>query len=55
MISTVLNATTENFLKPELVMTALKDKLGIMSGDMSREWYSIMRKRLLTEALEEFV
>ena len=53
-IRAVLNATTENFLNPEMLITAAKEKLGVLSGDISKEWYSIIRKRSLTETLEEF-
>ena len=53
-IKAVLNATTENYLNPEMLITAAKEKLGILSGDISKEWYSITRKRSLTEKLEDF-
>ena len=53
-INTVLNATTENYLNPEMLITAAKDKLGIVSKDISKEWYTIVRKRSLTEKLSEF-
>ena len=53
-INTVLNATTENYLNPEMLITAAKDKLGIISKDISKEWYTIVRNRSLTEKLSEF-
>ena len=53
-INAVLNATTENYLNPEMLITAAKDKLGILSCDISKEWYTIMRKRSLTEKLDTF-
>ena len=53
-IKAVLNATTENFLNPEMLITALKEKLGVLSGDISKEWYTIIRKCSLTEDLSEF-
>lgn len=50
----VLNASTENFLNPEMLISAAKDKLGILSDDVSKEWYTITRKRSLTSSMEDF-
>ena len=53
-IKAVLNATTENFLNPEMLISAAKEKLSVLTGDISKEWYTIVRKRSLTESLEDF-
>ena len=53
-IKAVLNATTDNFLNPEMLITAAKEKLGVLTGDISKEWYSIVRKSSLREDLTEF-
>ncbi len=44
-----LAATTDNFLNPELVVTALKEKCGILSGDPMKEHYTIIRQRMMRE------
>ena len=49
-----LSATTDNFLNPELVMSALIAHCGIMQGDPMKEHYSIIRRRILTESGEDF-
>ena len=48
-LSAVLRATASEFLNPEMLITALKQKVGILGGDLSREWYTIMRTSLLKE------
>lgn len=53
-IKAVLSAGTDNFLNPEMLMTAMKAKLSILSGDPSVEWYTILRTRSLTSDLAEF-
>ncbi|MBQ8140989.1 MAG: DUF2344 domain-containing protein [Clostridia bacterium] len=50
----VLSAGTDNFLNPEMLITALKERFAIFSGDLSSEWYSIIRKRSLDSGLKEF-
>ncbi len=47
-ISCTLSADNANFLNPELLISALKARFGILSGDMSKEHYSILRTNLLT-------
>ena len=42
-----LSATQTNFLNPEMLVTAMKQRLGIISGDPSIEWYRILREDLL--------
>ena len=48
-ISTVLRATSAEYLNPEMLVTGLKKRLGILSKDPSKEWYTIMRIGLMTE------
>ena len=47
-----LSATSTSFLNPEMLISAMKRELHILSGDPSREWYTIMREALL-DAKEE--
>lgn len=49
-----LSATTDNFLNPELVMTALTQHCGILCGDPMREHYDIIRRRILRADGEDF-
>ena len=53
-IGAVLSAGSDNFLNPEMLITALKAKLGILSGDPMQENYSIVRTKALTSYLREF-
>ena len=41
-------------LNPELLISALKRELGILSGDPTKEHYTIMRERFLTADYNEF-
>ena len=50
----VLSAQTENFLNPEMLVSALKDRFGFFSTDLSSEWYSIVRKRSLKADMRDF-
>ncbi len=49
-----LSATSTNFLNPEMLVTAMKQKLGILSGNPSLEWYRILRENLLDEKEKSF-
>ena len=53
-ICATLRASSTEFLNPELLMTGLKQKNQILSGDPAKEWYSILRKTLLCEDLTKF-
>ena len=55
LIKARLSATSTNFLNPEMLISAMKRELGILSGDPSREWYTIMREALLDEKEELFI
>lgn len=55
-INAVLSAGEGNYLNPELIVTALKARLGILSGDPTEENYRILRRRvLLADGESEFV
>ena len=43
IMQTTLSATVGEFLNPELLIKALKDKCGILSGDPTEEWYTVKR------------
>ena len=50
-----LSATSTNFLNPEMLITAMKDRFDILSTDPTLEWYTIMRESLLDAKEEIFV
>ena len=50
-----LSATATNFLNPEMLITAMKDRFDILSGDPTCEWYTIMRESLLDANEEIFI
>ena len=50
----VLSASSTEYLNPEMLITALKQNLGIMSGDPSEEWYTIMRTGLMNKDMSMF-
>ena len=53
-LSAELAATTDNFLNPELLMTALIQHCGVMQGDPMKEYYTIIRRRILTGEGKDF-
>ena len=53
-LSCVLSASSTEYLNPEMLITALKQNLGVLAGDPSVEWYTIMRTNLYTADLKEF-
>ncbi len=53
-IACVLSASSTEYLNPEMLITALKQRLAIMSGNPSREWYTIMRTELYDADLNKF-
>ena len=53
-MSCVLSASSTEYLNPEMLITALKQNLGVLAGDPSVEWYTIMRTNLYTADLKEF-
>ena len=50
----VLSAGAENFLNPEMLMTAIKARFGILTEDLASGWYSIMRVASLTKDMKVF-
>ncbi len=53
-IETTVSASTNEYLNPEMLITGLKAKLGILSGDPTEEYYSIMRTELLKSDMTKF-
>ena len=45
----LLSAAGESYLNPEYLMTAVKDKTGFLSGDLSKESYRIVRTDMYLE------
>ena len=54
VIKTRLSAVSTNFLNPEMLITAMKQKLGVLCGDPSIECYRILREDLLDEKEKHF-
>ena len=50
----VLSAGAENFLNPEMLMTAIKARFGILTDDLASGWYTIMRVASLTKDMKVF-
>ena len=50
----VLSATSTEYLNPEMIVTALKNGLGLMNGDPSAEWYTVTRTELLKQDMTKF-
>jgi radical SAM-linked protein len=53
-IDATVSASTTEYLNPELLITGLKNTLGILSTDPTEEYYSIMRTDLLKEDMTRF-
>ena len=49
-----LSATPEQFLNPEMLVSAMKQHLGILDGDPTKEYYTICRMALLDNDESEF-
>ena len=49
-----LRALSTEFLNPEMLITGLKQKNGILTGNPAEEWYTIMRTAVMTENGELF-
>ena len=50
----VFSATSTEFLNPEMIITALKQKGMILLGSLAEEHYSITRNRVMKEDMSEF-
>ena len=53
-MSATLRATTTDFLNPEMLVTALKQKGMILAGRLSEEYYSITRTNVMKEDMSDF-
>ncbi|MBQ8320832.1 MAG: DUF2344 domain-containing protein [Clostridia bacterium] len=54
-INAHLSADPSSFLNPEYIIKLLRGKCGILSnGDLTSEWYSIMRERAYLDDMTEF-
>ena len=53
-IDATLSATTNEFLNPEMLITALKRECGILSGDPMEEWYTILRTSVMKADFTKF-
>ena len=49
-----LAATPEQFLNPEMLVSAMKQHLGILQGDPTKEYYTILRVALLDKDERDF-
>ena len=54
LLNVLLSASSTQYLNPEMLITALKERTGILSGNMTEEYYSILRTSLRKEDLSEF-
>lgn len=46
VMRTVLSCGKDNFLNPEYLIKVIKDELGILGGDPTKEGYSVIRKEV---------
>lgn len=53
-LNVVLSASSTQYLNPEMLVTALKDRCNILAGDPTMEHYSILRTSLKKEDMSEF-
>lgn len=53
-IEATVSASSTEYLNPEMLITGLKGKLSILSGDPTQEYYTIMRTELLKEDMTIF-
>ena len=54
LLNVLLSASSTQYLNPEMLITALKERTSMLSGDMTEEYYSILRTSLRKEDLSEF-
>ncbi len=55
IISATLSAAVGEFLNPEMLISGLKQSCGILSGDPSKEWYTILRTALRKKDMTLFM
>lgn len=54
LLNVVLSASSTQYLNPEMLITAIKGKTGILSGNLTEEYYSVLRTSLKKEDMSEF-
>ena len=55
IMSATLSASVGEFLNPELLISAVKRECQLLSGDPTREWYTIMRTTLRRSDMSLFI
>ncbi len=54
-MNAVLSAAADSYLSPEMLIGAMRDTLGILSGDITKEDYTVMRRKVfLSDGVTEF-
>ena len=53
-IEATVSASSTEYLNPEMIITGLKSKLGILSKDLKTENYSILRTNLFKDDMTQF-
>jgi len=53
-INATVSASTTDYLNPEMIISGLKAKLGILSGDPTKEYYTILRTELFKDDMTVF-
>ncbi len=54
-LSCVLSADQSQFLNPEYLVKALREKVGVLKNpDLTKEYYTIMREKAYTSDMQEF-
>lgn len=53
-IDATVSASTNEYLNPEMLISGLKSRLGILSGEPTKEYYSIKRTELLKSDMTKF-
>ena len=54
MLKATLKASSTEYLNPELLISALRNNCGILSGNIAEEWYTILRTAIRKEDLSIF-
>ena len=50
----IISASSTEYLNPEMLVTALKNNIGILSGDPTKEYYTIVRTELFKQNMTKF-
>ncbi len=54
-LGAVLSAVADNYLSPDMIVTAMRDSLGVLDGDILTEGYTVMRRNVyLSDGVSEF-